>query len=310
MISPPQNVFDILSRDQVKALSQPSDLLAAVHLLIRIAVDFGLFWWSLKLAVAGSVYFIPVFLLCGIWHSFWGYAGIAHEFYHARVFSSRLINQLCFSIASYLTLNNPSFFAESHALHHRHTFTSDDNEGRSIQAWGLPNVFWYSTIDLPLLVKRMVYLITNAAGFVRRGGQLDRLSRKHQREALRMLSVHLVIHVFLIASTETLVANLLFLFLPMTGLLPARLLAQVQHLGLQEYLDQGPLCHSRSLTCHWLIEFLYAGMNFHAEHHLFPSIPYYKLSQVHLLLVEKGLLREVRLLPFLIYEFPHLMRRK
>ena len=33
--------------------------------------------------------------------------------------------------------------------------------------------------------------------------------------------------------------------------------------------------------------FLYANMNYHIEHHLYPSIPYYNLPQIHSLIKEK-----------------------
>ena len=308
MKSPHQTVFEILEREQVKELSQPDNLLAAIHLLARLAVGLGLFWLSLKLAVMMSVFFVPAFLVCGTWHSFWGYAGIGHEFYHARVFSSRRINEFFFRAASYITLNNPSFFADSHSFHHRCTFSAGDSESLSIQKWHLRNIICYGCVDLHLLVKRIGYLGTNAVGYAYKGGRLERLESRHQREAIGMLSTHLAIHGLLFLFTGAVWGNLLFLLLPVTGLLLARMLAQCQHLGLYQYRDLGPLRHSRSLALPWLLEFLYAGMNFHAEHHLVPSVPYYRLPELHLLLKEKCLLQEERLIPFLLRDFPRLVR--
>lgn len=303
----PKTIFEILDREQVKKLLEPADLLASVHLLARTAIGTGLFWCSLKLAVVGSPFFVLVFLVCGIWHSFWGYAGIGHEFYHSRVFSSRWLNEFWFRTASYLTLNNPSFFAESHAFHHRYTFLPGDAEARSLQSWRVRDVIWYGSVDVPLLIKRLGYLGLNAIGYICQDGLLQRLERKHQREAMGMLSVHLAIHTILFACTQTLLSNLLFLLLPVTGLLPSRVLAQTQHIGLEKLREYGALKHSRSLSLPWLLEFLYAGMNFHAEHHLVPAVPYYHLPKLRAILIERGLLEEENLLNFLIHEFPRLI---
>lgn len=255
-----------------------------------------------------SILFVPVFLVCGIWHSFWGYAGIGHEFFHARVFSSRRLNKFFFRAASYITLNNPGFFTDSHSFHHRHTFSDGDSESLSLQEWRLRNIIWYGGVDLHLLAKRLAYLGTNAAGYSYKESRFERLALGYQLEAVGMLLTHLGIHAVLFLFIDSFWGNLLFLLLPVTGLLLVRVLAQSQHLGLQHQREHGPLLHSRSLVLPWLLEFLYAGMNFHAEHHLIPSVPYYRLPELHVLLKEKCLLQEVRLMPFLLSEFPRLVR--
>jgi fatty acid desaturase len=307
MLSNQHTALEILEREQVKALSQPANFLAAIHLLARLMVGLGLFWLSVELGANSSFFLVPVFLACGAWHSFWGYAGIGHEFYHDRVFSSRLLNQFLFRAASYLTLNNPSFFTDSHSFHHRHTFAEGDRESFSVQDWRLHKIILYGSVDLHLLVKRLVYLGANAVGYVFKGGRLERLERQHQREALGMLSTQLAIHALLFLFSDTVLGNLLFLLLPVTGLLLSRILAQSQHLGLQHHRDHGPLQHSRTLVLPWLLEFLYAGMQYHAAHHLVPAVPYYRLPTLHALLKAKCLLKEERLMPFLLNEFPRLI---
>jgi fatty acid desaturase len=37
---------------------------------------------------------------------------------------------------------------------------------------------------------------------------------------------------------------------------------------------------TRSISLPRWLEFLYANMNYHIEHHLYPSVPYYNLSKV------------------------------
>jgi len=304
----PLRPLDIINRQELSSLSRICDRIAACHLALRAAGEALLFWSSLQLAVERSPWFLPVFLLCGSWHSFWGYAGIGHEFYHGRVFSSSFFNRAAFRISSYLTLNNPKFFADSHALHHRETFSQSDQEARALQAWGAYDVFCYATVDLPLLVKRWTYILFNASGRLPGGSRLSGVTGAHRREAVAMLVFLAAAHFALWILTGKLESNLLFLLLPVTGLLPARVLAQTQHLGLAGSRDQGPLGHSRTVRLPWLLEFLYSGMNFHAEHHLAPVIPYYRLPELHAILIKRGLLSPVELWPFLRDHFGNLIR--
>jgi fatty acid desaturase len=63
---------------------------------------------------------------------------------------------------------------------------------------------------------------------------------------------------------------------------PNRTLAALQHFnlsaghGLHDYEAS-----TRTIVLDPLTEFFYAGMNFHVEHHYFPSIPHYHLREVH-----------------------------
>ncbi len=62
--------------------------------------------------------------------------------------------------------------------------------------------------------------------------------------------------------------------------------------GLRPYLehddtDDSVLGCARSRT-HWFFSLLYCGNNFHLEHHLYPSVPCYRLFKVHRFLVENG----------------------
>jgi len=105
-----------------------------------------------------------------------------------------------------------------------------------------------------------------------------------------MLTFHSLVHFILWNFLLTWYANALWFLLPFTGQFFNRLLAQSQHVGLDHLKEEGALSHSRTLLLPRLIEFLYAGMNFHAEHHLIPAIPYYKLPKLNALLVERNLL--------------------
>jgi fatty acid desaturase len=62
--------------------------------------------------------------------------------------------------------------------------------------------------------------------------------------------------------------------------------------GIRPYLehsntDDGLLTCARSRT-HWLFVSFYYGNSLHLEHHLYPSVPCYRLPRVHRWLVSQG----------------------
>lgn len=296
------SISGVIDKQALRELCRPRDAKAWFDLLLRIggeALLFGLAVYFLDRSLPVALVF---FYLAAVWHGFWGYAGIGHELSHGRVFNSPTLNRVLYRAASYLTWNNPSFFAKAHGYHHRHTFADDDGEALSTQEWGPAALFGYITVDLPLLLRRLFYVLVNAAGFIPRDGRWSALEWTYQRDAIAMLVFNLAIHAALALSLGDWRVNLLWFLLPFTGQVFNRLLAQSQHIGLAGFKAEGPLKHSRTIKLPWLFEFLYAGMNFHVEHHLVPAVPYYRLTELNALLVQRGLLAEVQAQPYFLRE--------
>jgi len=53
-----------------------------------------------------------------------------------------------------------------------------------------------------------------------------------------------------------------------------------QHAGLAEDVLDHRL-NSRTVYMNPIVRFLYWNMNYHVEHHMFPTVPYHKLSELH-----------------------------
>jgi len=283
-------ILDIIDKPTLVELCKPSDAVASRHLVYRIAGESLLFTAATLLFENWFFASLVLFYICAVWHGFWGYAGIGHEFYHCRVFSNPSINKVLFRLASYSTWNNPEFFRVSHNHHHRNTFAADDSEAFSTQDWRSLAIIFYIGIDFPLIFRRLLYAIINSAGLTISEGKVSRIGWRFQIESILMLTFHSLVHFILWNFLLTWYANALWFLLPFTGQFFNRLLAQSQHVGLDHLKEEGAFSHSRTLLLPRLIEFLYAGMNFHAEHHLIPAIPYYKLPKLNALLVERNLL--------------------
>jgi len=295
-----------------KALSDPamhvllkvSNVIAAKDLAIRVTFEIVLIY-LVYYSIRDEMYFFSAFFyyILAIWHSFWGYAGIGHELMHGRVFSNRKINYVLHYLASILVWSNPSFFKASHLHHHSKTFSEDDLEARGIQKWCLVNLLFYATIDFPFLMRKIFYTISNSIGLKYVNGLWFKIPASHQIDSVFILLVQILIGIAIYGFTESVLFNILWILLPFSGQLINRLLSQSQHMGLSKLRELGPLSHSRSLRLPKILSFLYAGMNYHAEHHLIPSIPYYNLAKASELLVRNYDHQVVNWWQFYRYDF-------
>lgn len=181
--------------------------------------------------------------------------------------------------------SNPAFFRFSHLHHHAKTFSEDDFEAKGIQQWQVKDVISYAIIDIPFMLRRILYTLINSFGYLYSDGVFQKIPIRHQYSAALTLFIQALIVVCIYKSTESLVLSILWILLPFTGQLLNRVLARSQHIGLSVHRDLGPLRHSRSIRLPRMLTYLYAGMNYHAEHHLMPSVPYYNLEKLSQYLV-------------------------
>ncbi|WP_239236995.1 fatty acid desaturase [Comamonas aquatica] len=71
-------------------------------------------------------------------------------------------------------------------------------------------------------------------------------------------------------------------------------------MDLKTKKDDGPLQFSRTMKLPYVLSFLYANMNYHAEHHLAPSIPFYNLPEFHKILLRNGYIESTTLRDFFL----------
>lgn len=301
---------EILSDPQVRAFLRTNNYIAARDLALRVFIEI-LFVWTVYWAFESGSWIVGfiTFYFLSIWHSFWGYAGIGHELLHGRVFSSKSLNMSLYYAASFLVWSNPVFFRNSHFHHHHETFSDSDTEARGVQNWRSLDIFFYLTLDIASMFRRLCYSLVNSFGFSYMNYRFMRLPRAHQIAATMNLVFQILIQWIIYLYANDLFYNALWLILPFTAQLINRLLAKSQHIGLSEYHELGPLSHSRSIRIPRLLSFLYAGMNYHAEHHLVPSMPYYSLPKFSRHLIERHKHKILDWRSFYSKEFFVLLRR-
>ena len=276
-----QRLKRILDKSTFNNLMQFDNRLAFFHLAVRIFVESGL---VVGLALSSSNYILIAILILviGFWHSFWGYAGYSHELFHGRVFSSKRLNRVLFVFSTAITFNNRAFFMNSHSRHHNQTFHESDEETFSSQSWGRLHVILYCLVDFQLIFRKLAYTFKNAAGFV--PDEYKMIKSSIIRSALEILTINTLLYALIwFLSGEVFIAFYFFVA-QFSCQLPAKILAQAQHLGLKSRAKEGPFGHSRTIILPRILSFLYSNMNYHCEHHLLPAVSYYNLPAVNKLL--------------------------
>jgi fatty acid desaturase len=301
-----------LSNDEKYTISLRDNLIPAVDLLLRVAMHLALY-----MAMSYNLYnlnYLNLVLFAYInsitWH-FWGYAGIAHELHHGTVFFSKKANRILFFVCSYLTWNNPYYFSVSHRIHHRNIFSQGDVEIYKVLPKPVILFVRFVVFDYVGFAKQIVYVVTNLLGWqIHFKGcffgisviRADRWIVAFHAAMILLVNVGLSWVLFFV--TGSWVLAIIFLITPFAGKFLNAIFAIAQHIGLEGSREKGWLYNSRTIILPAPLGFLYANMNYHAEHHLFPYVPYYRLPALNILLKEKGVdrLPEVNLL-FLISKY-------
>lgn len=290
-----------ISRQELAELTRRNDVVAAILLAARAVFHVGVSALALQVLAAGHLALGLLVLLPHLAaYSFLGWAGIGHELFHSTVFTSRAVNQFLFRLFSVLTWNNYFYFQASHPHHHRLTLAPEDPEGvRPARLDGL-GLLQLLTLDVSGLVRRVRVLALNAVGRVPDTATTRLLFPAGSEARSRLcagarvvLGSHLAL-LALFALTGAYWMILIVTLAPFCLTFFNRTLAAAQHFGLEgagrEYARS-----CRTVLLDPVTGFFYADMNFHVEHHYYPSVPHYNLRCLHGLLAGR-------------IEFPHLTR--
>lgn len=202
-----------------------------------------------------------------------------HECAHRTAFASNWLNDGMGWLAGVLSFYNCAFYRRYHKWHHRYTQIPgkdpelEDPKPTTVTAYvwlvsGLP--WWWGKLkghwrvatgdmaDLP-------YIAEDAYGIV-------------------MQQTWLQLGVYGGAIAASVMAQqpwfLLYWVLPLAiGQPLLRMILLAEHTDCS--YDDNPLTNTRTTLTTWPVNFLMWNMPFHAEHHLYPSIPFHQLAAAH-----------------------------
>jgi fatty acid desaturase len=267
----------LLDGSALRALARRSNLRGAVQCAAHAAClsATGLLVW---LTQPLSWYFlIPAMALQGV--AIVTLFAPMHECVHRTAFASRAANDAIGWIAGVLSFYNSTYYRYFHAWHHRYTqdpardpellYPKARNRVEYLkEITGL--MFWFRrAVDYPAL----------AFGGARRLPFVPDSARRHVA-----LSVSMQLLIYLAGAVSIALGFrgiLYFWFLPALLAQPLlRALLIVEHTGCSQ--DGNGLTNTRTTLTSFPIRLLMWNMPYHAEHHLYPSIPFHQLPALHM----------------------------
>lgn len=268
-------VTEVLSKDELKYLSQRSDLAGFARLLFN---------WGLIAAVFAmmAVWTNPLTILIGLilfGNRALGLAVIMHDCAHNSQFRTtglnRFVGQWLAGAPIWIELN--AYWA-NHSKHHMDAGTPDD-----------PDLYKYESYAIPRasMARKVFRDLTGVTAY--RTIQLT-WKRLGWRYAMRPIIAWTVMWAILYACGQG------WLFLVWAGAyastyqIIARLRNAAEHAVVPDLNDPDPRRHTRTTKASWWERLTFAPnqVNFHLEHHLLPSIPGHRLEKLHDTLAERG----------------------
>ena len=267
-----------LSRRELKALMKRNNRDGLIHLavwamvlsLTSLLVWVSLtsdWWWQIAAMFVHGIVMVHHFAL-------------QHECSHYTAFRSRRLCNVLAGFCGFLLIIPPRFFRYEHCDHHTYT----NQPGRDPELIELPGSVWQYLWYLSALP----YWYSQIAGLVRRSsGRLRAEERRFiprveetaiVRESRLMLAGYLLIIAVVLATGW--MAPVFYWLLPLLLAEPVmRFIRMTEHVGRPLVADRFTNTRTNRVSAIW--RFLAWNMNYHAEHHFAPSVPFHALGRLH-----------------------------
>ena len=272
----------LLTGTELRGLSVRSDLRGALRLGVHLLL-VGVGVWLV--ARAGIWTMAAAMLLLGVAQA--ALFAPLHETMHLTAFASRRTNAVVGWLVACPSLLNWHYYAAFHLAHHRHT---QDPE-RDPELIGAPDPTTRAGYVLRML--GVAYWRTRLA-VLRDGwrGDLSAYPFISVRLAPRIIQSLRWMTVLLLAGSGLSMvlvgwwAPLVFWIAPqLLGQPLLRLYLLTEHTWCT--LDDNGLTNTRTTLTNAAVRTIMWNMGFHAEHHLYPSIPFHRLPAAHLMIRDR-----------------------
>jgi len=265
----------VLTGADLRSLSMRSDLQGAMRFGLHVLFILGAGW---LVAISTPWTLLPAMLLLGI--ALAALFAPIHETMHNTAFASRRANAVIGWLVSCPSLLNRHFYTAFHLAHHRHTQDPERDPELLMPPPTTMAGYWLRISGLTYWQARLAV----ARDCWR--GDLSAYPYIAPRAApLVIRSVRLMTLFVLGVSVLSMVlvnpwAPLLYWIGPQVLAQPLlRLYLLTEHTGCS--LDDNGLTNTRTTLTNALVRLLMWNMSFHAEHHLYPSIPFHRLADAH-----------------------------
>ncbi len=265
----------ILDSSALQTLNTRSNSRGLIRLLghIAITIGSGYLWltadnWMIKL---------PALIIYGF-----GLAAMfatVHECCHRTAFANNRINDLVAWFAGVLSGYNSTLYLSYQKWHHRYTrIEGKDPELEDIQPSNLPE-YIAEISGYNWWVGKMITHYRVATGKL---GNMPYISENARNEVIKSTRLQLAVYTMAIAFSLIFQQPwfiTLWLFPLAVGQPILRFILLAEHTGCTK--NNNLLTNTRTTLTWFPIKFMMWNMPFHAEHHLYPSIPFHALPRAH-----------------------------
>jgi fatty acid desaturase len=272
MTAPIERVLDY---DRLRDLQGRSNARGTVRLAIHCAGLIAAGWW---VAVATGAWALPAVFVLGLVQV--SLFAPAHETMHQTAFASRRANSVVGWLTSAPSLLNAQFYAAFHLAHHRHT----QIPGLDPELFSPPpeTVGGYVAriLGWPFWSLRLLVVFDSWRGDLSRYPYVTAAGAPAIVRSVRAMSLMMAGGAIGSALLFGWTTPLLFWIGPqLLGQLPLRAYLLAEHTGCTH--DRDGLTNTRTTVTNGLVRLLMWNMPFHAEHHMYPSIPFHRLPEAH-----------------------------
>jgi fatty acid desaturase len=271
----------VLSPPELRSLSGRSDAAGIRRTAIHVAL-LGLTGWLV--AISGPWTAVPAILALGLVQV--ALFAPAHEATHQTAFASRRANAVVGWLAACPSLLNLHFYTAFHFAHHRHTQIPGQDPELDMERPDTVSAYLRRIAGLPYWRLRLLVIADCWRGDVSRYPYVSAQAAPTVIRSVRAMS--------LLMGGGAVVSGLLFGWtMPFLFWILPQLLCQpilrayvlAEHTGCT--FDRNGLTNTRTMLTSSAVRLLMWNMPFHAEHHLYPSIPFHRLADAHVTLRNK-----------------------
>ena len=270
------NTQSVISKKEIKRLMKRSNIPALMRLFVWVALLIStgsLIWLSQE-----TLWLVPALILHGIVmvHHF----SLQHECIHYSAFRERWINNIIAYYCGFLLLIPPLFFRYEHTSHHSHT----NIKGEDAELIDLPSSF----VEYFLYISSFTYWKLQWSSFIRKvAGNLTEeekafIPQSEQNKVIwesRLMAMFYLLIIFVVIRFQW-YAPIWYWWLPvLLGEPFMRAIRMTEHVGCPQKADFK--INTRTSLVSSPLRFLCWNMNYHAEHHFAPSVPFHALPLLH-----------------------------
>jgi fatty acid desaturase len=265
----------VLTPAELRVLSARSDLPGAIRLSVHVLLLAASGW---LVAISSGWATLPAMLGLGLVQV--ALFAPSHETMHQTAFASRRANAMVGWLTFCPSLLNAQFYAAFHLMHHRHTnMPGQDPELVAPDPNSLPT-YVARILGIPYWTLRLRVIADCWRGDLADYPYVTEQQRPGVIRSVRAMSL-------LMAGGAVGSAVLFGWKMPFLYWIIPQLIGQpflrayliTEHTGCTR--DRNGLTNTRTTLTNGLVRLLMWNMPFHAEHHLYPSIPFHRLRDAH-----------------------------